>query len=256
MFAIGSGPALAGNLSLPLARGPVAAYHTSTTTRVTAKRVKKNAVKSSSASRRRVASRKTSRRRRAFWNPLLKGSHETLLRENAMIDEAGIPRIEDDDQLDALIENEELVRIPETDALRLNPGLLPDRKYARPVVIDFLGDLTTAYYERFRQPLTITSAVRTVPQQRKLRRHNRNAAPENGEAASSHLSGLTVDLGKRGLTKQQHDWLEQYLKNLKDQNVIEPLEEHRQACFHVMVFQQYADWRQQQAQASETTPEP
>ena len=222
---------------------------------MTAKRVKRNATRST-VSRRRVASRATRRRRTAFWNPLLKGSHETLLRENEVIDEAGIPRIEDDDQLDALIEREELVRIPETDALRLNPGLLPDRKYARPVVIDFLHDLSTAYYERFQQPLTVTSAVRTVPQQRKLRRHNSNAAPESGEAASSHLSGLTVDLGKSGLTKPQHAWLEQYLKNLKDQNVIEPLEERRQACFHVMVFQQYNDWRQQQAEAGDANPEP
>ena len=233
----------------------MAAYHTSTSTRVTSKRVKRNATRSTAA-RRRVASARTRRRRTAFWNPLLKGSHETLLRENEMITEAGLPRIEDDDQLDALIEREELVRIPETDALRLNPGLLSDRKYARPVVIDFLHDLSTAYYERFQQPLIVTSAVRTIPQQRKLRRHNSNAAPESGDAASSHLSGLTIDLGKRGLTKQQHSWLEQYLKNLKDQNVIEPLEEHRQACFHVMVFQTYGDWRQQQTEAIDANPEP
>jgi hypothetical protein len=254
MFAVTCDVASAGTLSLSVMRGPVAAYHTSTTTRVTARRVKRSATRST-ATRRRVASRATRRRRMAFWNPLLKGSHETLLRENEMIDVAGIPRIEDDVQLDSLIEREDLVRIPETDALRLNPGLLPDRKYARPVVIDFLHDLSTAYYDRFRQPLVVTSAVRTVLQQRKLRRHNSNAAPENGEAASSHLSGLTIDLGKRGLNKQQHSWLEQYLKNLKDQNVIEPLEEHRQACFHVMVFEQYNDWRQQQAEASDANPE-
>ena len=249
---MGSGAASAGSLSLTVTRGPVAAYHTSTTTRVTSKRVKRNATRKTT---RRVASRTTRRRRMAFWNPLLKGSHETLLRENEMIDEAGLPRIEDDAQLDALIDTEELVLIPETDALRLNPGLLPDRKYARPVVIDFLHDLSAAYYDRFKQPLIVTSAVRTVLQQRKLRRHNSNAAPESGDAASSHLSGLTIDLAKRGLTKQQHSWLEQYLKNLKDQNVIEPLEEHRQACFHVMVFQQYGDWRQQQAAVSDANPE-
>jgi hypothetical protein len=252
-IAVANGAASAGTLSFPVARGPVAAYHTSTTTRVTAKRVKRSAVRSKAS--RRATSRTTRRRRLAFWNPLLKGSHETLLRENEMINEAGIPRIEDDAQLDALIDSEELVRIPETDALRLNPGLLPDRRYARPVVLDFLHDLSTAYYDRFKQPLTVTSAVRTVIQQRKLRRHNSNAAPESGEAASSHLSGLTIDLGKRGLTKQQHSWLEQYLKSLKDQNVIEPLEEHRQACFHVMVFEQYGDWRQQQTAEADANPE-
>jgi hypothetical protein len=48
--------------------------------------------------------------------------------------------------------------------------------------------------------------------------------------------------------------LEQYLKALKDQNVIEPAEERRQACFHVMVFERYQDWRQQQVEAAIANP--
>ncbi len=38
-----------------------------------------------------------------------------------------------------------------------------------------------------------------------------------GEHASSHLAGITVDLAKRGLTRTQHLWIEEYLKNLRDQ---------------------------------------
>lgn len=237
-----------------MARGPVAAYHTSTTTRVTAKRVKKNASRHTVA-RRRLVARASRRRRLVFWNPLLRGSHESLLRQNEAIDEAGLPRIEDDAQLEGLIERDELVRIPESEYLAVSPSLHENRKMARPVVVDFLNDLGRAYYGKFHQPIQVTSAVRTMEQQRKLRRHNSNAAPESGETASSHLSGLTIDLAKRGLSRQQHAWLEQYLKNLKDQNVIEPEEERRQACFHVMVFEQYDDWRQQQTEATDANPE-
>ncbi len=257
-MAMGSGAASAGTLARPIARGPIAAYHTSTSTRVTARKVKKTATRST-ASRRRVASSRARSRRRVrmvFWNPLLRGSHESLLRQNEMIDEAGLPRIQDDAQLDQLISDNQLVTIPQSEYLWVNPLLHEDRKMARPVVVDFLNDLGRAYYDKFHQPIQVTSAVRTVEQQRKLRRHNSNAAPETGETASSHLSGLTIDLAKRGLSRQQHTWLEQYLKNLKDQNVIEPEEERRQACFHVMVFEQYDDWRQQQSQAADANPEP
>ena len=250
------GAASAGTVARPVARGPVAAYHTSTSTRVTAKRVKKTSSKVTTTRRRQAATRSTRRRRMVFWNPLLRGSHESLLRQNEVIDQAGLPRIEDDDQLEALIERDELVRIPTSDYLWVNPALHDNRKMARPVVVDFLNDLGKAYYEKFHQPIQVTSAVRTVVQQKKLRRHNSNAAPEIGETASSHLSGLTVDLAKRGLSKKQHTWLEQYLKNLKDANVIEPEEERRQACFHVMVFEKYDEWRQQQAADADANPQP
>jgi len=255
-MAMGSGAASAGTLSHPIARGPVAAYHTSTSSRVTAKRVKKTATRNSTSRRRVAATRASRRRRMVFWNPLLRGSHESLLRQNEVIDEAGLPRIQDDSQLDQLIADNQLVTIPQSQYLWVNPMLHQDRKMARPVVVDFLNDLGRAYYDKFHQPIQVTSAVRTAEQQRKLRRHNSNAAPEAGETASSHLSGLTIDLAKRGLSKQQHTWLEQYLKNLKDQNVIEPEEERRQACFHVMVFERYDDWREQQSQAADANPEP
>jgi len=89
----------------------------------------------------------------------------------------------------------------------------------------------------------VNSAVRTVEQQKKLRRRNRNAAPIDGDTASSHLAGTTVDLAKRGLTRKQKKWLDAYLKNLQDQGLIEAAEERRQACYHIMVKSQYSAWR-------------
>jgi len=92
--------------------------------------------------------------------------------------------------------------------------------------------------------LQVNSAVRTMEQQQKLRRHNRNAAPEVGDLTSSHLAGTTVDLARRGLTQAQHQWIESYLKDLRDQQLIEAAEERRTLCFHVMVSDRYTEWRE------------
>ncbi len=82
--------------------------------------------------------------------------------------------------------------------------------------------------------------------QKKLRRHNRNAAPAEGDTASSHLAGLTVDLQRRGMSKQQVRFVERYLFYLRELGLVEPEEERRHWCFHVMVSDRYADWRQSQ----------
>jgi hypothetical protein len=103
----------------------------------------------------------------------------------------------------------------------------------------FLDDLSRDYYKQFRTPIQVNSAVRTVEQQRKLRRHNGNAAPEVGETASSHLAGITVDITKRGMSRKQHKWMADYLAKLKTDGVIEPEEERRQPVFHVMVSDRY-----------------
>ena len=109
--------------------------------------------------------------------------------------------------------------------------------------MDFLNDISSAYYKEFHQQIQVNSAVRTVLVQKKLRRHNRNAAPETGETASSHLAGLTVDLQRRGMSKAQVKWVEDYFKPLKELGLIEPEEERRQWCFHVMVAGSYSEWR-------------
>jgi len=125
--------------------------------------------------------------------------------------------------------------------LRFDPRLDPERRYCRPWTRDFLDDLSEAYYEQFHDQIQVNSAVRTVQVQKKLRRHNRNAAPETGETASSHLAGITVDIQRRGMTKQQVAWVEQYLVPLKEQGLVEPEEERHQWVFHIAVSGRYAD---------------
>jgi hypothetical protein len=193
--------------------------------------------------------------RRINWNPLIKGSHESMLRQNEEIDRLGLPRIEDQGQLEELKATEQLVPLEDTRSFNVDPKLDPEYRYAKPWTRDFVSDMSSAYYERFHTPFTVTSAVRTMEYQKKLRRRNRNAAPETGETASSHLAGLTIDISKRGMTRAQHKWFEDYLANMRAQNLVEAAEERRQACFHIMVSERYAEWRDRQAVATERSTE-
>jgi Family of unknown function (DUF5715) len=177
------------------------------------------------------------------WNPAFKPSHESLLLQNEEIDRLNLPRIYDDKQLEKLKLSGDLVPIVPTETLRIQPSLDPSRRYCREWTMHFLEDISAAYYKEFHQQIQVNSAVRTVLVQKKLRRHNHNAAPEFGETASSHLAGLTVDLQRRGMNKAQVKWMEDYLRPLHESRLVEPEEERRQWCFHIMVAGAYDQWR-------------
>jgi hypothetical protein len=184
--------------------------------------------------------------RRVLWNPLFRPSHDSLLRQNEEIDRLALPRIVDDAQLQELKDSGELVPIEESETLRIEHGLDPSRRYCRPWARDFVDDLSEVYYNRFHDQIQLNSAVRTVKVQKKLRRRNRNAAPAEGETASSHLAGITVDLQRRGLTKDEIRFVEYYLFYLRALGLVEPEEERRHWCFHIMVSDKYEEWRQTQ----------
>ena len=181
---------------------------------------------------------------RVRWNPVFRPSRESLLLQNAEVDRMELPRIENDDELEALKASGGLVPIVASDHIRFDPRLDPDRRYCRPWTRDFVEDLSRAYFEAFHTSIQVNSAVRTVQVQKKLRRHNRNAAPEKGELASSHLAGVTVDIQRRGLSREQVAWMQQYLMPLKQLGLIEPEEERRQWVFHVMVSNRYSEQRE------------
>jgi hypothetical protein len=178
------------------------------------------------------------------WNPMFRPSHESLLLQNAEIDRLELPRIQDDNELEELKESGALQPIVANETLRFDPRLDPSRRYCRPWTRDFVQDLAQAYYHRFHEQIQVNSAVRTVKGQKKLRRHNRNAAPAEGETASSHLAGLTVDLQRRGMTQEEIHWMQRYLFYMKSLGLVEPEEERHQWVFHIMVSGRYAAWRE------------
>jgi len=199
------------------------------------------------------AARPVSRRHRilhhlrgVLWNPLFRPSHDSLLRQNEEIDRLELPRIQDDAELEALKASGDLVPIAESESLKVEHSLDPSRRFCRPWTRDFVQDLSEVYYRKFHDRIQVNSAVRTVKVQKKLRRHNRNAAPVDGDTASSHLAGVTVDLQRRGLTKDEIRFVEHYLFYLNALGLVEPEEERRHWCFHVMVSDRYSEWRQTQ----------
>jgi hypothetical protein len=186
------------------------------------------------------------RMRSILWNPLFRPSHDSLLRQNEEIDRLQLPRIVDDTQLAELKASGALVPLEASETLRIEPSLDPSRRYCRVWARDFVQDLSEVYYNRFHEQIQLNSAVRTVKVQKKLRRRNRNAAPAEGETASSHLAGITVDLQRRGMNPQQIRFVESYLFYLRAIGLVEPEEERRHWCFHIMVSDRYEDWRQTQ----------
>ncbi len=185
------------------------------------------------------------------WNPVFRGTHEALVRENEQLDMLELPRIENDEQLLLLEQSEELVPLRESHYLNVAQNLAETRRYCRPWTRDFVEDFSRDFYNEFGRPIQLTSAVRTVQQQHKLRRHNRNAAPELGDTASTHLTGVSIDILKRGLTRKQMDWVNAYFMPLHEQGLIDPVEERRQPVFHIMVSNTYGEWRVQKLAAGQ-----
>jgi hypothetical protein len=173
----------------------------------------------------------------------LKGSREVLVHQNLMANSDGLERIQDDGELDRLRAEHQLVSFPVSDSLRLNEDLPYNRRYARPWTVLFAQDIARDFYARFHQPLQVNSAVRTVAYQLRLQRVNGNAAAADGDAASPHLTGQAIDLGKRGMSVAELAWMRQYLVPLMQGGKIDVEEEFQQACFHISVYRRYGAGR-------------
>src|SRR5256885_15857920 len=76
--------------------------------------------------------RKSSHHRRLRWNPMFRPSHDSLLRQNQEIDRIELPRIQDDDELEALKASNALVPIRESVTVKIDRHLDPARRYCRP----------------------------------------------------------------------------------------------------------------------------
>jgi hypothetical protein len=160
-------------------------------------------------------------------------SHASLLAQNAEIDRLGLQRYENDEEVSAAVGRGDLVPIGTGSSLQVARSLPSNRRYCRPWTYDFLFNMSYDFWSAFGQPLQVNSAVRTVRVQRSLTHWNHNAAPAHGDTSSSHLAGLTVDIARRGLSKKQITWVENYLLARRDQVIVE--EEIQQPCFHVCV---------------------
>ncbi len=173
----------------------------------------------------------------------LKGSHDVLVHQNLMADNDGLERIGTDADLERLRSAHLLVTLPASESLHVNEDLPVNRRVARPWTAMFAADIGRAFYARFREPIYVTSAARTVQYQARLQMVNGNAAGLWGDSASPHLTGQAVDLAKRGMSGAELAWMRGYLLPLMQAGKIDVEEEFHQACFHVSVYKSYAAGR-------------
>jgi hypothetical protein len=169
----------------------------------------------------------------------LRGTHEVLVHQNIMAMGEGLTRIQDDEDLDRMRGSGQLVNFTQSRSLRVNPELPENRRVARPWTVTFAQDLGQEFYEKFGEPLMVTSAARSVNYQRRLTHVNGNAAGIEGEAASPHLTGQAIDIGKRGMSRAQLAWMRDRLQAIMQAGEIDVEEEFRQACFHISVYRTY-----------------
>jgi hypothetical protein len=169
----------------------------------------------------------------------LRGSLESLERQNARLEAEGLERIEDENDLASRITHGLLFPVPVSSALGVNESLPPNHRYCRPWTAHFLADLAHAHQAAFHRPLEVSSAVRTVEYQQRLMRTNGNAAPAEGDIVSPHLTGATIDIAKDGLSREEMAWMRRRLLALQSEGKIDVEEEFRQSCFHITVYKNY-----------------
>ncbi len=176
-----------------------------------------------------------------FEVPDLK-DYKARLRKNsypkhlATAEEKGAGLILDDEQLFQLVEAGMLVEVSsgigyEVEKLtHSHPYLTPEAKK----VLEEIGQTYEALVgdgEFF----TVTSGTRTIEQQKKLGRRNRNAT----KGTSSHSYGLSVDIsyirfnGEKSWNWKKRKKLEKVLSYFQEQNKIYAIKERKQNCFHI-----------------------
>jgi hypothetical protein len=172
--------------------------------------------------------------------PPLRGSYESLVRQNEKTeDKDGLERIEDDADLNDRIARKMLVPVPVSAALNVNQNLPENRRYCRPWTARFLADLARAHAAVFHGPLEVSSAVRTVEYQKQLMKVNGNATSAEGDIASPHLTGATIDIAKNLLSRKEVAWMRAWLLPLQNVGKIDVEEEFKQSCFHITVYKSY-----------------
>ena len=186
-----------------------------------------------------IATTSSRRTVRTAMPPPLRGSYASLERQNEKTENDNLERIEDDDDLADRIERKVLVPVPASASLTINGNLPENYRYCRPWTARFLTDLARVHATAFHRPLEISSAVRTVAYQKRLMETNGNAAAAEGDIASPHLTGATIDIVKQGMSRQEMAWMRSRLLRLEQTGMIDVEEEFQQSCFHITVYKSY-----------------
>lgn len=179
----------------------------------------------------------------------LKGSVVSQKRQNLAADRHRLSRLRDLGDLKRFVRKGLLVPVEDTDAYVIGPGLGcmdPDHaawyRHARPWTKTFLDRELGAAHRETGERFRVTSLVRTRAYQRKLVRSGANAiSGRKWWMRSSHLTGATVDISYKDMSKKAQRWLDKRLLALERRGLVEATKERRSYCYHVMVFPKYGE---------------
>jgi hypothetical protein len=173
---------------------------------------------------------------------LLKASSSSPLVQNSYADRENLSRMRDVSMIGRFHRNGYLVRVPSSTPHYYVRYVSTNYRYLRPWSKLFLDRLSRQYYARFHKKLRVTSLVRTVALQRALSTKNGNAGPARGVRRSSHLTGATLDISKRGMTAAELKWMRRVIYSLKRQGYLYGIEEFHQPVFHIMIYRSYHEY--------------
>ena len=169
----------------------------------------------------------------SVFSQSLLGSKESLRKQNDVANRLSLPRATEK-SLEKLKEDGSLVPIPLS--VVVDERVREDLRFVRPEVSKYLEAMGVDFINTFGRQLKVNSAVRTLEYHKNLLRVNTNAAAISGDRATTHTTGATVDIGKKGMSNEELEWLRKRLLFLESRDYVEATEEWTQLVFHVMVF--------------------
>ena len=172
----------------------------------------------------------------------LRATTESQVHQNKRADRDHLSRMKDRGMVESWARLELLSPVPAKTRDFYIHRIPSEYRYVRPWTKLFLDRISSQFRRRFGRPLRITSLTRTVEYQNQLSRRNGNAASPYGKKRSSHLTGASLDISKKGLSGAQVNWLRRVLLSLHQKEHLFAVEEFYQPNFHVMVYRNYPQY--------------
>lgn len=172
----------------------------------------------------------------------LRATRQSQIVQNERADRDHLSRMTDQKTLERFKRLELIVSVPAKTKDYYIHAIPVQYRYLRPWTKLFLDRLSSQFRSRFGRPLRITSLIRTSAYQTQLSRRNGNAASAVGKKRSSHLTGASLDISKKGMAAAQQRWLRNVLASLKAKGYLFAVEEFYQPNFHVMVHRNYPEY--------------
>ncbi|MBG99393.1 MAG: hypothetical protein CMN58_03475 [Solibacterales bacterium] len=172
----------------------------------------------------------------------LRAKADSQLLQNKRADRDHLSRMVDREMVDSWARLKLLVPVASKTRSFYLHKIPTQYRYVRPWTKLFLDRISSQFYRRFKRPLRITSLTRTVHYQNQLSRRNSNAASPYGAKRSSHLTGASLDISKKGLSGAQVSWLRRVLLSLHQKEYLFAIEEFYQPNYHVMVYRHYPEY--------------